>query len=255
MVFLLCEGVVLTAPSFLTNLVVLLFNIIFAIMTKKKIVDRIKTELRRLSKDRWMSNRFILSVLENKMSFLLSQKLRDRTLYRESNLYSQIGCFEFEKIDRIKCDIIEFRTCQKIMKSKHKLPELLYSRFGDSIKIVSNLDQTETLQKTIPTDYIRNKKRKQNYNPPAYYERGGYLYLLNTQMEAAFIELLTLDTETAENLDCDCEKNPCKSALEYNFIGSDKLIEPVIQQTLQELAQTYLQIPTDEKPDNNENNV
>lgn len=224
-------------------------------MNKKVIVDRVQTQLRQLSKDRWMSSRFILHILEEKMKFLLSQKMLDRTLYRESNLYTQINCFEFEKVDRIKCDIIEFRTCQKIMKSTEKLPELLYSRFGDSIRIVTNLDQTERLDKTTPTDYVRSRNRKFNYNPPMFYERGGYLYLLNTEMEAAFIELLTLDTETAENLDCGCEKQPCKSALEYPFIGSDKLKEIVVQQTIQELAQTYLQIQQDEKPDNNENTI
>lgn len=224
-------------------------------MKKKEIVDRIQTKLRQLSKDRWMSARFVLSVLESKTKFLLSQKLYDRTLYRESNLYSQIECFEFDKVDRISCDIIEFRTCQKIMKSKERLPELIYSRFGDSIRIVSNIDQTERLDKTTPQDYIRSRKRKFNHNPPMFYERDGFLYLLNTQMEVAFVELLTLDTETAENLDCGCEKDNCKSALDYPFIGSDKLQEVVIQQTVQEIAQTYLQIQPDERPDNNENTV
>ena len=224
-------------------------------MKKRAIIDRVKTTLRQLSKDRWMSNRYIISILESKMKFLLSQKLRDRTLYREANLYSQINCFEFTKVDRIKCDIVEFRTCQKIMKSNKQLPELIYSRFGDSIKIVSNLDQTEIFYKTTPTDYARNRKRKQNNNPLMFYERGGYLYLLNTQMEVGFIELLTLDTQAASELDCECEKDECKSALEYTFIGSDKLLEVVIQQTVQEIAQTYVQIQPDEKPDNNENSV
>lgn len=224
-------------------------------MTKKTIVDRIKTTLRQLGKDRWLSSRFIIFVLESKMKFLLSQKLRDRSLYRESNLYTQINCFEFEKVSRINCDIIEFRTCQKIMKSKKKLPELIYSRFGDSIRMVSNLDQTERLDKTTPTDYIRNKKRKQNYNPPMFYERAGYLYLLNTQMEASFIELLTLDTKLAEELDCEQDYDECRSALDCEFIGSDKLLEAVVQQTIQELTQTYIQIQPDEKPDNNENSI
>lgn len=240
---------------FLINFFKTHYIFIFAVMNKKQVVDRVRTKLRQLSKDRWMSSRFILNILEEKTRFLLSQKLLDRTLYREANLYSQINCFEFDKVDRINCDIIEFRTCQKIMKSKKRLPELIYSRFGDSIRIVSNLDQTERLDKTTPTDYMRSKKRKFNFNPPMFYERDGYLYLLNTQIEAAFIELLTLDTKTAEEIDCECEKDECKSALEYPFIGSDKLKEVVIQQTVQDIAQTYLQIQPDEKPDNNENSV
>lgn len=240
---------------FLINFFITFYIFIFATMTKKQIVDRITTTLRQVSKDRWMSSRFILSILEEKMRFLLSQKLRDKTLYRESNLYSQINCFEFEKVDRINCDIIEFRTCQKIMKSKKRLPELIYSRFGDSIRVVSNLDQTERLDKTTPTDYMRGKKRKFDFNPPMFYERDGYLYLLNTQIEAAFVELITLDTQKAKEADCECEKDECKSALDYNFIGSDKLKEIVVQQTIQEITQTYIQIQPDEKPDNNENSV
>jgi|AntDeeMinimDraft_5_1070356.scaffolds.fasta_scaffold02282_6 hypothetical protein len=223
--------------------------------TKKEVVDRIKSKLRQMSKDRWMSNRFILKILEEKTRNLLSQKLRDRSLYRESNLYSTINCFEFENIDTFSCDIVEFKTCQSIMKSNKKLPELIYSRFGDSIRIVSNLDQTERLQKTTPPDYYRSRKRKFNNNPPMFYERGGYLYLLNTHMEVGFVELLTLDTETSENIDCNCGDTSCKSSLDYPFIGSDKLKETVIQQTLQELLQTYLQIQVDENPDNNENSV
>lgn len=223
--------------------------------TKKQVVDRIKTKLRQLSKDRWMSNRFVLKILEEKTRNLLSQKLRDRSLYREANIYSAIDCFEFEKVESFSCDIVEFKTCQKIMKSKKKLPELIYSRFGDSIRIVSNIDQTERLVKTTPPDYQRSRKRKFNNNPPMFYERGGYLYLLNTEMEVGFIELLTLDTETAERIDCNCEESNCKGSLDYSFIGSDKLKEVVIQQTIQELVQTYVQIQPDENPDNNENSV
>lgn len=224
-------------------------------MTKKEILDRIKTKLRQLSKDRWMSNRFILNILESKMTFLLSQKLRDRSLFREANLYSTINCLEFKKVDRVNCDIIEFRTCQSIMKSKKKLPKLIYSRFGDSIRMLTNLDYTIKLDKITPSDYIRSRKRKYNYNPPMFYERGGYLYLVNTEMEAGFLELLTLDTKLAAEIDCECELDECKSALDYPFIGSDKLTEVVIQQTVQEIAQTYLQIQPDEKPDNNENSI
>jgi len=65
-----------------------------------------------------MSKRFVLHILEQKMTFFLSQKLRDRTLYRESNLFSVINCYELEKIDTVSCDIIEFKTCDVVMKGK-----------------------------------------------------------------------------------------------------------------------------------------
>jgi hypothetical protein len=37
------------------------------------------------------------------------------------------------------------------------------------------------------------------------------------------------------------------------FVGSDKLQELVVQETLKELLGSYMQIPTDNNPNNNEN--
>lgn len=221
--------------------------------TKKEISDRILTTLRQINKDRFLSKRFVLNIVQEKMKFLLSQKLSDRTLYREANLYTNINCVEFEEIDVVECDIIEFRLCKSIMKSKKKLPEIIYSRYGDSIRLVTNLDNTIKIDKTTPTDVIRNKHRKGYIENPYYYIRDGYLYLINTQLKRGFVELLTLDTKSAEEMDCGCDKEECKPALDYEFIGSDKLMEVVLQQTLQELSNSYLQIQPDENPNNNEN--
>lgn len=221
--------------------------------TKGKIADRILTTLRQTHKDREMSRRYVLYVAEEKMKFLLTQKLRDRSLYRESNIYTQINCVEFEKIDVVKCDIIEFRTCNSVMRSRKKLPEVIYSRYGDSIRMVSNLDHSITIDKTTPNDLVRNRNRKGYNKKPFYYITDGYLYLVNTEMEVGYIELLTQDTKTAEDLDCGCTKNECKSSLDYPFIGSDKLVEVAIQQTLQELMGSYMQVRPDENPNGLEN--
>lgn len=224
-------------------------------MSKKEIVDRIITTLRQRSSDRWMSKRFVLHVLEQKMTFFLSQKLRDRTLYRESNLYTTIECYELEKVDSITCDIVEFKICDKIMKGKNKLPELIYSRYGDSIRYAATIDQSKRIYPTTPTDFIRDKGRRFNHKPVNYYVREGFPYFVNTEIEVVFLEILTLDTQAAQEA-CNCSDfDACKSALDYNFIGSDKLQEIVIQETLKEIMGSYMQIQPDENPDNNENSL
>lgn len=222
---------------------------------KRTIADRILTTLRLNSKDRFLSKRYILSVAEEKMKFLLSQKLRDRTLYREENIFSQIDCYEFEKIDRVKCDVIEFRTCNHVMKGKKKLPELIFSKFGDSIRLITNLENSEKIGKTTISDHIRNSKRAHYTEKPKYYIRDGYPYIINSEIEAANIELLTLDKRAAEKASCGDNYDECKSALDYEFVGSDKLLEVVIQQTIQEIAGTYMQITPDENPDQNEKSL
>lgn len=189
------------------------------------------------------------------MVFFLSQKLRDRTLYRESNLFSSIDCYELEPIDTVSCDIIEFKTCDKIMKGKEKLPELIFSRYGSSVRYVSTLDQSDRIYPITPTDFIRNKNRRFNHKPKGFYIRDGYPYFVNTEIEAVFLEILTLDTKKAKELNSHSDFNACDSSLSYDFIGSDKLQEIVIQETIKEIMQTYMQIQPDENPDNNENSI
>jgi hypothetical protein len=224
-------------------------------MSKKEIVNRILTELRQKVKDRWMSKRFVLHILEQKMTFFLSQKLRDRTLYRESNLFSVINCYELEKIDTVSCDIIEFKTCDVVMKGKEKLPELIFSRYGSSVRYVATLDQSERIYPTTPTDFIRNKDRKSNHKPISFYIRDGYPYFVNTEIEAVFLEILTLDTKRAQEVGDNSNFNACESALSYDFIGSDKLQELVVQETIKEIMGSYIQIQPDENPDSNENSI
>ena len=222
-------------------------------MTNKEQADRLLAMLRLTSKDRYVSRRLVLTVLWEKMRFLISQKLRDRSLYREENLYTTIDCMEFEPIQGYACDIVEFRSCKNIMKSKKPIKGLIYSRYGSSIRMVTNLDSSERLNRTTPTDHIRNTKRKGYKAEPAFYDRNGYLYILETSMERGVVDLITLNLKEAEEISSCSRKQNCKSILDYEFVGSDKLKEVAIQEAYNEITSLYLSVPPDENPNNNEN--
>ncbi|HLS52998.1 MAG TPA: hypothetical protein VK031_03430 [Tissierellaceae bacterium] len=222
--------------------------------TIRDLTDSIITATRQNYRDRKMSRRYIISVYKRIMKDLIAQKIRDRSLYREENLYVDIDCYEFEEIENKKCDIIEFRMCESIMKGRKRLPELIYTRYGDSIRMVTNLDGSVKINKTTPSKYIRDRTRRSYRAEPQYYVRDGYPYLLNTKMEAGTISVLTLEIEEAEKARCG-DIDECKSSLDYPLIGSDKLINTAYQQTLQEILRAYIQVRPDENPDNNENNI
>lgn len=224
--------------------------------TNIQFADRVLTTLRLTSKDRFISRRFILKVGREKTKFLLSQKLRDRSLYREENIYTDIPCVEMEKIDVISCPIVEFRTCKKLMRSKKRLPDLIYSRYGDSIRMVSNIDYSIIINRTNPVDYIRNKKRAGYREKPLYYVRDGYLYITDSNIETVSVQVLTLDKKTASEVECGCgDHSECDTPLDYEFIGSDKLREVAYQETLKELVGTYMQIMPDENPNLNQKSI
>ncbi len=184
-----------------------------------------------------------------KATFLISQKLNDRSLYKENNLYKTIDCFEMKPIDVTRCDIIEFRRCKSIMKSKNKLPKLIYSRYGDSLKEVTTIDEEKEFKATTPSQYRRDKNRVGISDYIYYYVKDGYLYLLDTEIERVNLYVLTTSTEDIDSASS-CSEGDCKSLWDYEFIVPDKLEEIVLSETIKEVSMKK-QVPQDENPNMN----
>src|SRR5699024_1463225 len=139
------------------------------------------------------------------------------------NIYTDIDCYELERIESKICDIIEFRNCNVIMKGKKRLPELLHSKYGNSIKIVTNLNNTIKINKTTPSKLIRDSKRLgYDKKEPVFYVKDDFLYVLNKEIEAVYILTLTLDKKSANECGCG-EFDECISELDYDVVGSDKM--------------------------------
>lgn len=194
-----------------------------------------------------LSRRYVLKTLQNKASFLISQKLNDKSLYRESTLFTTLDCFELKKQDVYKCSILEFRSCKKLMKSKKKLPNLIFSKYGSSILEVTSVDGEHVFKPITASQYRINKKRKTDgVKQDFYYIKDGYLYLPDSDVEIVSIVLLTLDLYEKEQCS-ECSDDKCKSAWEHEFIVPNKLLEVVVSETLKELSLNR-QIQEDQNP-------
>ena len=223
-------------------------------MLNSEITSRISSTLKSNSKDGRLSRRLILSVAESKAKFLISQKLNDKSLFREDNLFKNLNCFALKADNIISCDVIAFRRCKSLMKSKKKLPKLLYSKFGNSILSITTIDGSVDFLPITLTSYNLLKDRpsakfvKQNY----YYINDGYLYLPDSEIKAVNILLLTLESEKIDELS-ECSDTECKSVWDYDFVCSDKILEVVIQETLNEILGSNKKIPEDTNPNMDEN--
>lgn len=220
-------------------------------MTNSEFVSRVINNLNSLNKDARIPRRFVLRVGRDTASFYISQKLRDMSFRRESNLVSSIDCFEM-KPDQVKrCDIVEFRKCDKIMKSKNKLPNLIYSRLGSSIQNIFTIDSNKEFKFVTPSQYIINKKRKGVSDYIYYTLKNNYLYILDSEIERVDLSLITLQTEYLDSLS-ECAEENCKSGWEYEFIIPDKLKKVIIDETTAIVA-NRVQIPEDENPNMDSN--
>ena len=222
------------------------------------IVSELINDLRLLNIDEHISRRFVLYKAKQKAKHLIAQKLLDRTLSHEYNIFSDVNCFELELIDKFKCSIVEFKSCNKLMKSKHALPEPIYSRLGSSVKEVTNIDGSIELKPINLDQYRRNKKRqiKDTVNIFYYIGTDEHLYVPienNIEIEVVNLKYITTEPEKIIEVEgCD-NKDKCKSGWEYPFIIPHKLYQAVYKDCLNELSSIFRQIQPDENPNMNAN--
>lgn len=222
-------------------------------MTNAEAVSKVINSFKFLNKDERISKRYVLRLLRDVSKNLISQKLLDRTISEESNLYTKIECFEFNQVDIVSCPIIEFRRCNILMKSKNPLPELVFSRNGSSIKEITSLDDFTEIYLTSPDQYRRDSKRQyfSNRDTYLYIDTDNYAYIIDKPVEAVNITILTIKTDEVDEASACSDNSSCKSGFDYEFIVPDKLEDTVFKQVLQILSNPY----SARREDNNPNNI
>jgi len=219
-------------------------------MTNRQLVARVNNQLRLLSKDSYINDRAILRTAQNTSESYLSKRARNRQLFRQDNLYNTITCVEFKEVNTYECDIVEFKTCNKLMRSKKKMPKLVYSRYGSSIKEVTSIDGSVDFKPSTISQYRRDSKRQQIGKHNFFYSENDYIWLPDSEMESGRVYLLTIDLYDLNEIS-ECS-DKCKSAWDYDFIVPSDLLEQVIRETVQQLS-TTIQIVEDENPNMDSN--
>lgn len=214
-------------------------------MKNKEVVSRIKNQLNLLTKDQQVNDRFILFTAQNIATTFISQKLKEMSLFREFNLYKEVPCIDMEKVDTKLCGIFEFSNCSTLIKSKKKIPNLIYSRLGSSIKEVTSIDSDFKFYPSTISDYRNNSKRKGFKKGNHFYIKDDYLYIPDVSLKKINILILSLDHYELDQVSECCDN--CQSAWDYDFITPSKLLEPIIESTVNQLIITK-QIPKDENP-------
>tara|TARA_R110002012_G_scaffold251922_1_gene429914 strand:+ start:1126 stop:1755 length:630 start_codon:yes stop_codon:yes gene_type:complete len=206
-----------------------------------------------LSKDDYISDRFVLSTAKSIAKKFITQKLQKRSLDRDMSLFKEITCIEFEPVDTFSCSFVEFRTCEALSKSVKSLEdiELVFTRYGSSLKELYSIDRNSTVLTESTLYQLRgdsNREGSEEANDK-FYLLNGHIYV-PFKIKALSGLVLALDQFELDEL-CDCEEN-CESAWDKEFICPDSMLEDVIRYAVENIAMTK-QIPEDSKPDLNNN--
>ena len=127
-------------------------------MNNREIVSRISSQIRMTAKDDYISDRFVLSVAETIAIKFLTQKIQTRSLDRDTFIYKEISCIEFEPEEVFKCKYVEFKSCKNLSKSVMSLDKLgmIYTRYGSSIKELYSIDRESTSFSESTLHQLRN---------------------------------------------------------------------------------------------------
>ena len=223
----------------------------FCKMNNGEIVSRISNQLRMITKDDYISNRFVLSTAQSIARKFITQKIQRRSIDRDMSLYKEIKCIEFETVDTFSCKYVEFQSCEKLSKSKVKIKDLVFTRYGSSIKELYSIDRQVSFSESTLYQLRTNSDRLggATNNENKFYILDDYIYVPD-EIEALSGLVLSLDQYELDE-SCGCNDN-CESAWDKEFICPDSMLEDVIGYAVQNIAMTK-QIPEDEKPDLNSN--
>ena len=223
-------------------------------MTYNEVISRVQNTLNAINKDMYIPKRYILAVLKSKAEFLVSQKFNDKSLFREMNIFSWVNCVEMKEMDTYMCGLVELEDCGTVMVTKVKLPELIWSRYGSSILMVSNITNSKKYQLISPLEFM-NIKNRSNFEK----FKGKYaiiypdnrIIIPDSTVKKINVLLYTLD-ESIINMGYCEECDNCNNYYDAEFNLPNKIGEAVIQEAIKEIS-LRMQIPKDELPSGNSN--
>lgn len=218
-------------------------------MKNAEFVSRITNDLNALTKDVHLSKRWILNIGQTKAESYVAQHWDEGGMWDDHSLLTCIPCVEMIEVDKVDCCDAVFELCGFLMRSKYRLPGLVYSSRGAIITHVSTVDNSRFYKKAdIKTYRIQSKRKYAGKLPKFYYVYDGYIYIPDEHIELINVCYFTLKRKEALALSACEPEATCDSVWDDDFVFPVKLIEYIAQETLNEVS-TKLKIPADERPD------
>lgn len=217
----------------------------------KEFVTRVINDCGAITKDQHISSRWILFTGRQIAMTYMAQRLGEGLLFKDMNIMTNINCISMMQIKSVDCCFVEFKLCKTLMRSREKIPGLLYGRNGPGILMISNVDNTIIFRPINLKDYQNSKMRRYgNVNKYVYYIDDGYIWIPDTHIEAINARVITLKRREAMALaGCNCDgADECISEWDYEFICPDSILDAVIKSVVQEVVSTRIQIPEDANP-------
>lgn len=213
-------------------------------MKNKEIVSDIINDLRALSVDDRISERYVLSTLRVVNALFLKRENDQLRLYKQ-DIWTPIDCLKMIESDFAECHGI--RKVHHYMRSEKKLPQLYSYSNGPLVKEAISLDDGNIY---LPSTMKEFKSKMSREFPPKdkyFWIRDGYLIIPDGPEKVTFNGCF-MDPSKARALSTS-NKSLCINPMEEEFSSPPHLIDTVKDKAIERLIKVYKRVIKDEIAD------
>ena len=225
-----------------------------ASVTCRQAISEVVGDLRALQMDDHISNRYVLSKLKGYNAIFIKREADQRRLYKSSDVWYTIECFEMKPAKVSDCCNISIPFCSTFMKSVKKIPETYSTNFGNIIREVSSINNEVQYEQVTPRQYAAIqlrpfKSKKKRY----YWIENDHIIIPNSEVELIKITAGFKDVFEAKKASAcyNSAKFPCEGPLDQTFLCPEYLWEVVRSEAVKDLFNFYKRTVPDNFPDLN----
>lgn len=218
-------------------------------LTKAELISEARTLAREVGADSKLTNKFLWSLIDKHMTWLVSRESDKMKLAKYDYLYQTLKCVTVEEAPAIDpcCGI---RSKCTVWRTADKIPELFEDMTGVIIKSVFSIDGSAEFTQINVQDYMRKLEDPNSKydNARYFFFNNGYLYFPKRAIRMVMVKGHFKSTVVSC---CEGEKSPCISKLEENSYLPGKLRGELMEYVKKDLL-PYKQIRPDEQIDKNQ---
>lgn len=230
--------------------------------TVRQYISDLTNTIKATNSDDWVSPKWLYLKSQSVISDFLRKDSRDGQMFKLRAGWSELSCIEMIEVPATECDIPVY-LCQKLMRSKYKIPELYETKTGALLKQASSVDWSNSYNPIFsPRLWVAAQKRE--FKSKKYYIfLDGYIYIPISKMTDAAPTTIRVEGYFKNKKEVDefnskqgcgsCKRDTpvCTSVLDYDMVCPDFLLNSVKTEVLNQVMNTYERISQDELPNQN----
>lgn len=228
------------------------------ITTIRQAISTVREALRSINIDDRVSNRYIYSLLSGYANTFIKQDNDQRRLFQESNLFKTIECFEMEESSmNDSCDIL-ITNCNKVMKSKQKLPKFYTTIYGNVLSVYSIFGDIK-YDYISPSDYQDYLNREfKSKRSGVYWIHNDYLVIPNSFADIVMLRGMFTNQNEIDKLNGVTSSTTgtglgsCLGIMDQPFVVPTYIIGNILKYTIADIRNITVPLQEDAIPNNNQ---